>query len=30
MIILDEMGYVPFNKTGSEWLFQLISDWYVG
>lgn len=28
LIILDEMGYVPFNKTGSELLFQLISDWY--
>lgn len=28
LIILDEMGYVPFNKEGSELLFQLISDWY--
>ena len=28
LIILDEMGYVPFNKNGSELLFQLISDWY--
>lgn len=28
MIILDEMGYVPFNKEGAELLFQLISDWY--
>ena len=28
LIILDEMGYVPFSKTGSELLFQLISDWY--
>ena len=27
-IILDEMGYVPFTKDGSELLFQLISDWY--
>lgn len=27
-IILDEMGYVPFTKEGSELLFQLISDWY--
>lgn len=28
MIILDEMGYVPFGKEGAELLFQLISDWY--
>jgi len=28
LIILDEMGYVPFNKEGTELLFQLISDWY--
>lgn len=28
LIILDEMGYVPFSKTGAELLFQLISDWY--
>ena len=28
LIILDEMGYVPFTKNGSELLFQLISDWY--
>lgn len=28
LIILDEMGYVPFSKNGSELLFQLISDWY--
>lgn len=28
MIILDEMGYVPFTKEGAELLFQLISDWY--
>lgn len=27
-IILDEMGYLPFTKDGSELLFQLISDWY--
>lgn len=27
-VILDEMGYVPFTKEGSELLFQLISDWY--
>ena len=28
LIILDEMGYVPFSKAGAELLFQLISDWY--
>ena len=28
MIILDEMGYVPFSSEGAELLFQLISDWY--
>lgn len=28
MIILDEMGYVPFSREGAELLFQLISDWY--
>lgn len=28
LIILDEMGYVPFNKEGAELLFQLVSDWY--
>lgn len=28
LIILDEMGYVPFSKVGAECLFQLISDWY--
>ena len=28
LVILDEVGYVPFNKNGSELLFQLISDWY--
>lgn len=28
LIILDEMGYVPFTKNGSELLFQLISDLY--
>lgn len=28
LIILDEMGYIPFSKDGSELLFQLISDWY--
>lgn len=28
MIVLDEMGYVPFTKDGAELFFQLISDWY--
>jgi len=28
LVILDEMGYIPFTKEGSELLFQLISDWY--
>ncbi|MFD2706770.1 IS21-like element helper ATPase IstB [Salibacterium lacus] len=28
MIILDEMGYIPFSKDGAELLFQLITDWY--
>ncbi|WJY26408.1 IS21-like element helper ATPase IstB [Sporosarcina trichiuri] len=28
LIILDEMGYLPFEKEGSELLFQLISEWY--
>lgn len=28
LIILDEMGYIPFGKEGAELLFQLITDWY--
>ncbi|MDO6658745.1 IS21-like element helper ATPase IstB [Anaerobacillus sp. 1_MG-2023] len=28
LIILDEMGYLPFSKEGSEPLFQLISEFY--
>ena len=28
LVILDEMGYVPFTKEGAELLFQLISDGY--
>lgn len=28
LIILDEMGYVPFSKETAELLFQLITDWY--
>lgn len=27
LIILDEMGYIPFSKEGAELLFQLITDW---
>lgn len=27
-IILDEMGYVPFNTDGAELFFKLISEWY--
>jgi len=28
LIILDEMGYLPFSKTGSQLLFHLMSKWY--
>lgn len=28
LIILDEMGYLPFTKEGAELLFQLISEFY--
>jgi DNA replication protein DnaC len=28
LIILDEMGYLPFSKEGAELLFQLISECY--
>lgn len=28
LIVLDEMGYLPFGKESSELLFQLISEWY--
>ncbi|RWR04027.1 IS21-like element helper ATPase IstB [Siminovitchia fortis] len=28
LIILDEMGYIPFSKEGAELLFQLITEWY--
>ncbi|GAA0335554.1 IS21-like element helper ATPase IstB [Bacillus carboniphilus] len=28
MVILDEMGYLPFSKEGSELLFHLIAEWY--
>ncbi|MBD1373998.1 ATP-binding protein [Hazenella sp. IB182357] len=28
MLILDELGFVPFHKDGSDLLFQLLSDCY--
>jgi DNA replication protein DnaC len=28
LVILDEMGYLPFSKEGAELLFQLISECY--
>ncbi|WP_053075051.1 ATP-binding protein [Ornithinibacillus californiensis] len=28
LIILDEMGYLPFSKEGYGLLFQLIAEWY--
>ncbi|EOR19965.1 AAA-superfamily ATP binding protein, partial [Niallia nealsonii AAU1] len=28
LIILDEMGYLPFGKDGAELLFQIISECY--
>ena len=28
LIILDEMGYLPFSKLGSQLLFHLMSSWY--
>jgi DNA replication protein DnaC len=28
LLILDEVGYVPFNQTGSELLFNVIADCY--
>jgi DNA replication protein DnaC len=28
LVILDEMGYLPLSKEGSELLFQLISEFY--
>ena len=28
LIILDEMGYIPFTKEGAELLFEFVSDWY--
>lgn len=28
LIILDEMGYLPFSKQGAQLLFHLMSSWY--
>lgn len=28
LIILDEMGYLPFSKPGAQLLFHLMSKWY--
>ena len=28
LIILDEMGYLPFSKNGAQLLFHIISLWY--
>lgn len=28
LLILDELGYVPFQKQGSELLFHIITDCY--
>ncbi|GCL74642.1 hypothetical protein PN4B1_46120 [Paenibacillus naphthalenovorans] len=28
LLILDEVGYVPFSQTGSELLFNVIADCY--
>lgn len=28
LIILDEMGYLPFGKEGAELLFQIITECY--
>ena len=28
LLILDEMGYVPFTKEGAEILFHLITEFY--
>lgn len=28
LIILDELGYLPFSKTGAQLLFHLMSSWY--
>lgn len=28
LLILDELGFVPFDRHGGELLFHLIADWY--
>ena len=28
LIILDELGYMPFSKNGAQLLFHLMSSWY--
>jgi len=28
VVILDELGYLPFSKTGAQLLFHLMSSWY--
>jgi DNA replication protein DnaC len=28
LIILDELGYLPFSKTGAQLLFHIMSSWY--
>ncbi|HIE66193.1 MAG TPA: ATP-binding protein, partial [Nitrospira sp.] len=28
LLILDELGYVPFSKTGAELLFEVVSRAY--
>ncbi len=28
LLIIDELGFVPFSKTGAELLFELISQQY--
>ena len=28
LLILDELGYVPFNKAGAELLFEVVSRAY--
>ena len=28
IIILDELGYLPFSKNGGQLLFHLMSSWY--
>lgn len=28
LVILDELGYLPFSKTGAQLLFHIMSSWY--